>query len=72
MISKKDLVDLREVMQDDLMCVMDDVLGYRATGVVAVSVTAGEAEELLTRLCQVVVDRVELLIEKLEGGHVDG
>jgi hypothetical protein len=66
MITKQDLLDLREVMQDDLMCVMDD-MGARVPGCVAVTLTAGEVDELVTRLCQVVVDRVEPLLEKVEG-----
>jgi transcription initiation factor IIE alpha subunit len=70
MITRQDLVDLREVMQDDIQCVMDAVLGARLPGCVAVMVTASEVDELVTKLCQVVVDRVEPLIEGMDGGTV--
>lgn len=48
MITRQDLLDLRELIQDDLMCVLD-----------------GLDDEVVTQACQVVVDRVEPLIEKM-------
>ena len=71
MITRQDLLDLREGLQDDVICILDalgvyvlDVSGTRA-GSVTVTITAGEAEELLSRVCQAVVDRLEPLLGKV-------
>ena len=56
MITRQDLLDLREGLQDDVICILDalgvyvlDVSGTRA-GSVTVTITAGEVEELLSRV----------------------
>ena len=48
-LTKQDLLDQQEQMQEDLMCVLD-----------------GLEERVITNACQVVVDRVNILIEKFE------
>jgi hypothetical protein len=63
-ITRKDLEDVRELMQDDLICVLDG-LGARSPGCVAVMLTADEAEEMVAMACQVVVDRVEELLKRV-------
>lgn len=49
MITQQDLLDLRELIQDDLRCVLD-----------------GLDDTLVGMACQVVVDRVEPLLEDTE------
>ena len=48
-ITKKDLEEQREQIQEDLHCVLD-----------------GAPEELMTDVCQVIVDRMNVLIAKLD------
>ncbi len=48
-ITKQDLADQRELIQDDLMCVLD-----------------GLDQEILDRVCQVIVDRIRILENKLD------
>jgi hypothetical protein len=71
MITRQDLLDLREGLQDDVICILDvlgvcvlDVSGFRA-GSATVTITVEEAEELLSRVCQAVVDRLEPLLGKV-------
>jgi hypothetical protein len=47
MLTKKDIEDQRELIQNDLACILD-----------------GLDLDVLNRVCQVVVDRMEILIEK--------
>lgn len=51
MITKQDLLDLRELIQDDLICVLD-----------------GQEDRLVDNACQVVVDRMKPLWDKLKDG----
>lgn len=48
-ITKKDLVDQCELIQDDLMCVLDG---------------NGLDDRVLNNVCQVIVDRIKILQEK--------
>lgn len=48
-MDKQDLIDQRELIQNDLQCVLD-----------------GVDDEIVTNVCQVVVDRFKILISKLE------
>ena len=49
MITKQDLLDQRELIQNDLQCVLD-----------------GLDEDIIDNACQVIVDRVQILLDKLE------
>ena len=49
MITKKDLEDQRELMQDDLCCILD-----------------GLEDEVLDDVCQVIIDRMAMLIPKVD------
>ena len=48
-ITKQDLADQRELIQDDLMCILD-----------------GLDQQVLDRVCQVIIDRIKILEDKLE------
>lgn len=54
MLTQNDLDNQREIMQDDLMCMLD-----------------GLDDEFLTRVCQLVVDRFEILKNKLREPRYD-
>lgn len=49
-LTRHDLEDQAELMQDDLMCVLD-----------------GIEDSILTNACQVIVDRMQILINKFDG-----
>lgn len=47
MLTKQDILDQRELTQDDLISVLD-----------------GLEQEFITRICQVIVDRFQILLDK--------
>jgi len=51
MINKKDIELQREQMQDDVMCILDGVEDY---------------DRLAKLICEVIVDRCDILISKLK------
>lgn len=48
MITQKDLLDQRELIQNDLQCLLD-----------------GLDEALIDNACQIVVDRIQILLDKI-------
>lgn len=50
MITEQDLKDQQQFIQHDLICLLDDIL----------------VDEEVTRVCQVIVDRFKILLDKLK------
>jgi hypothetical protein len=53
-LTKQDLLDQRESIQNDLICLLD-----------------GQADVIVDRACQIIVDRMNILIQKLEPSPLD-
>lgn len=54
MITKQDIEDQRQLIQDDIMALLD-----------------GLDDPIITNVCQVVVDRMDILLGQMDGGSSD-
>lgn len=56
MITNQDLINLRELIQDDILTTLDDLADWLGSNELA--------EKLKNRICQNVVDQINPLIER--------
>lgn len=61
MITTNDLLEQREQMQNDIMCIAESQLEG--------TLNDEDYQQVLDDLCQVVVDKMNILIDKLDPNH---